>query len=132
MTHFCTQSQNFPVPKQRIPLKGWEKLWGEALRSHPANSTPCSSTFMGSLHTEKQIHCHAKGSTLQETHSMGQVRIGEQRTSLVVQWLRICLAMQGMQIQSLLGELRPHMQRGSQTQLLSPRGKTKTHCNQIN
>ena len=30
-------------------------------------------------------------------------------TSLVVQWLRICLAMQGMQVQSLVRELRFHM-----------------------
>ena len=30
-------------------------------------------------------------------------------TSLVVQWLRICLAMQGAQVQSLVGELRSHM-----------------------
>ena len=27
----------------------------------------------------------------------------------MVQWLRICLAMQGMQVRSLLGELRTHM-----------------------
>ena len=31
--------------------------------------------------------------------------------SLVVQWLRICLAMQGMGVQSLVGELRSHMLR---------------------
>ena len=30
-------------------------------------------------------------------------------TSLVVQWLRIRLAMQGMQVRSLVGELRFHM-----------------------
>ena len=30
-------------------------------------------------------------------------------TSLVVQWLRICLAMQRMRVWSLVGELRPHM-----------------------
>ena len=29
-------------------------------------------------------------------------------TSLVVQWLRIHFAMQGMQVQSLVGELRSH------------------------
>ena len=31
------------------------------------------------------------------------------RTSLVVQWFRIYLAMQGMQVQILVGELRYHM-----------------------
>ena len=30
-------------------------------------------------------------------------------TSLVVQWLRICPAMQGTQVPSLIGELRSHM-----------------------
>ena len=30
-------------------------------------------------------------------------------TSLVTQWLRICLAMHGMQVQSLVGELKSHM-----------------------
>jgi len=30
-------------------------------------------------------------------------------TSLVVQWLRMCLAMQGTQVQSLVGELRSYM-----------------------
>ena len=30
-------------------------------------------------------------------------------TYLVVQWLRICLAMQGTQVQFLVGELRSHM-----------------------
>ena len=29
--------------------------------------------------------------------------------TLVVQWLRLCLPMQGAQVRSLLGELRPHM-----------------------
>ena len=32
-------------------------------------------------------------------------------TSLVVQWLRICLPMQGMRVRSLVGELRSHMPR---------------------
>ena len=30
-------------------------------------------------------------------------------TALVVQWLGICLAMQGRQVQSLVGELNSHM-----------------------
>ena len=32
---------------------------------------------------------------------------------LVVQWLRICLPMQGTRVQSLVRELRFHMTRGS-------------------
>ena len=33
----------------------------------------------------------------------------QKRTSLVVQWLRICLPMQGTGVQSLVGKLRSHM-----------------------
>ena len=32
--------------------------------------------------------------------------------SLVVQWLRLCLPMQGMRVQSLVGELRSHKPQG--------------------
>ena len=35
------------------------------------------------------------------------------RASLEVQWLRICLGIQGMQVQSLGGELRSHMPGGN-------------------
>ena len=34
-------------------------------------------------------------------------------TSLVVQWVRICLAVQGMKVQPLTGELRSHMPRSN-------------------
>ena len=34
-------------------------------------------------------------------------------TSLVVQWLRICLPKQGTQVQSLVRELRSHMPRNT-------------------
>jgi len=36
----------------------------------------------------------------------------ELRTSLVVQWLRLCLPVQEAGVQSLVGELRFHMQWG--------------------
>ena len=36
-------------------------------------------------------------------------------TSLAVQWLRLCLAMQGVRVQSLVGELRSHMPCGQNT-----------------
>ena len=34
-------------------------------------------------------------------------------TSLAVQWLKVCLPMQGMRVQSLVEELRSHMLQGS-------------------
>ena len=36
---------------------------------------------------------------------------------LVAQWLRLCLPRQGMQLQSLVGELRAHMPHGQKTKV---------------
>ena len=36
-------------------------------------------------------------------------------TSLMVQWLRLCLPMQGVQFQSLVMELRSHMAHAAKT-----------------
>ena len=36
-------------------------------------------------------------------------------TSLAVQWLRFHLPMKGVQVQSLVGELRSHMPQGQKT-----------------
>ena len=50
------------------------------------------------------------------------------RDFLMVQWLRIHLAMQETQVPSLVGELRPHMLQSNKAQapqLLSPRTKTR-------
>ena len=48
---------------------------------------------------------------------------GRPRTSLVVQWLRICLAMQGIRVQSLVGALSPYMPWG--THITSPMNAAK-------
>ena len=39
-------------------------------------------------------------------------------TSLVAQWLRICLAMQRMWVQSLVGEVRSYMPQGKEVHVL--------------
>ena len=52
-------------------------------------------------------------------------------TSLVVQWLRICLAKQETKVQSLVWKLRSHMPQGTKfptTRYMA----TKTWCSQIN
>ena len=57
---------------------------------------------------------------LQEAH-LNQVEEGQgiynqkvmTGTSLMVQWLRSCLATQGTLVQSLVGELRSHMLQGN-------------------
>ena len=49
-------------------------------------------------------------------------------TFLVVQWLSLCLPMQGVQIQSLVGELRSHMPHGQNTKNI----KQKQNCNKFN
>ena len=40
------------------------------------------------------------------------------RTSLMIQWLRLCLPMQGVWVQSLVGELRFHMPHGQKNQVI--------------
>ena len=47
----------------------------------------------------------------------------ERRISLVVQWLRILLAMQEMQVQSLVGELSSHMLQSNEVHALQLRPK---------
>ena len=47
----------------------------------------------------------------------------EKRISLLVQWLRVLLAMQGMQVQSLVGELRSHMLQSNEVHALQLRPK---------
>ena len=42
-----------------------------------------------------------------------EVKEENMRNSLVVQWLRVLLSVQGTQVQSLVGELRSHMLQGS-------------------
>ena len=49
---------------------------------------------------------------------------------LVFQWLRLFLAMQGVLVQSLVGDLRSHMPHGQETkQLFNKKNKTKTKFN---
>ena len=50
-------------------------------------------------------------------------------TSLAVQWLRLRLPMQGVQVQSLVRELRSHIPRGKK----NPKNiKQKQYCNKLN
>ena len=49
-------------------------------------------------------------------------------TSLAVQWLGLDLPMQGMQVRSLVGELRSHVPRGQKAKTL----KQKQYCNKFN
>ena len=49
-------------------------------------------------------------------------------TSLAVQWLRLHLPMQGVQVRSLVGKLRFHMRCGQKTKNI----KQKQYCNIFN
>ena len=63
------------------------------------------------------------------THTLSldkQALIG---TSLAVQWLRLCLPMQGVRVQSLVGELRSHRPRGQKNQNIK---KQKQYCDKFN
>ena len=59
--------------------------------------------------TEKESGRHAI-SIIRQTFIFQYKRLG---TFLVVQWLRIHFPMQGMRVQSLVGELRSHMLQGN-------------------
>ena len=48
-------------------------------------------------------------------------------TSLVGQWLRLCLPMQGVWVQSLVGELRSHVSCGQKNLKIN-----KQYCNKFN
>ena len=50
------------------------------------------------------------------------------RTSLVVQWLRLHLPMQGMQVQFLVRELRSHMPQAKKPKHI----RQKQYCNKFN
>jgi len=52
---------------------------------------------------------------------------GNLGTSLAVQWLRLCLPIQGLQVQSLAGELRSHMPHGQKKKKKSQ----KQYCNKF-
>ena len=53
---------------------------------------------------------------------MAAIKRDGSKTCLVIQWLRICLAMYGMQVQPLVQELRSHKPEGKahSLQLLKP------------
>ena len=57
----------------------------------------------------------AKGQALEEScrYELSEVKHTEAGTLLVVQWLRICLPMQGTQVQFLVWELRFHVPRSN-------------------
>ena len=50
-------------------------------------------------------------------------------TSLTVQWLGLCLPMQGLRVRSLVGELGSHMPRGQKTK---QNIEEKQYCNRFN
>ena len=58
---------------------------------------------------------NSSGTRIRQMQSQGSSRTKTKMnsgTSLVAQWLRICLPRQGMQVQSGVGELRSHMPKG--------------------
>ena len=47
---------------------------------------------------------------------------------MAVQWLRVCLPMQGVQVRSLVEELRYHIPQGQKTKTLKKKTKQKQYC----
>ena len=57
-------------------------------------------------------HCGPGGRLLPQTKEMAAAGV-KGDASLVGQWLRVCPAMQGTRVQSLVKELRSHMPQGN-------------------
>ena len=55
-------------------------------------------------------------------------KTGPLGTSLAVQWLRLCLPMQGVQVRYLVGELRSHVPHSQKNQKV----RQKQYCNKFN
>ena len=77
------------------------------------------STSFQNLHCLSTLHMKEKPKTLRHKVSRALGGQGHQveaaGTSLVVQWVRLHLTMQGMRVRSLVGEQRPHMPCGQKT-----------------
>ena len=50
-----------------------------------------------------------KMGSMNQQHQLEFIRNAPSGTPLVIQWLRVCLTMQGTRVRSLVGELRPHV-----------------------
>ena len=59
---------------------------------------------------------------------MVNIKITLEEISLVVQWLGLCLPMQKMWVQSLVGKLKSHIPQGLKNQNM----KQKQYCNKFN
>ena len=59
------------------------------------------------------------------TDDITEEKRGSSWSSLVVQWLRLCLPVQGLRVQSLVGELRALAAK-------KPKHKQKQYCNKFN
>lgn len=80
-------------------------------------SPPCSRVPgpLGAveLTCEAERHAyHQKGGSERQSrrHPPNATKTQQTRTALVVEWFRICPAVQGMWVRSLIGELRLHVQ----------------------
>ena len=87
------------------------------------------------VHFSNHGNGETKAEILEDSLENVKQKKRSQEMSLVVQCLRICLAMQGTWVQSLVRELRSHMpwrSRAHKPQLLSLHATTKTQCSQLN
>ena len=105
-------------------VHGWRGCWGVNTESrtcidveeHPFNSKTSYSHCL--MPVEAKV---SKMSPLLRNFKLG--------TSLVVQWLRLCLSLQGVQVSPTqgFGEVRSHMPWGQKT----PNRKQKQYCNKF-
>ena len=109
----CSQSP--PLLYQGLVLitnRIWQKWWYGA----PPDSFIKNSRLVLSLSLHLSLSCLSFSLCLLLPTTMWvNLDVGLLGISLVAQWLRLCLLMQGMRVQTLVGELRCHMPQGQKT-----------------
>ena len=110
----CGFSRSSAPVLWKHPEQDMEMGWGGPSLNLTLLGSP---VFTHTLHCLRRLHFHNTSS-----------KTNDQGTSLEVHWLRLCLPMQGVRVQSLVGELRSHMPWGQNNQKISQ----KQNCNKFN
>ena len=84
-------------------------LQKQILPSNTSKEKAGLSLWVAEADLEPGTRLQVPGTHYLDSSDVSSIKIYECRTSLMVQWLRIHLPMQRTQVQSLVGELRPHV-----------------------
>ena len=84
-------------------------LQKQILPSNTSKEKAGLSLWVAEADLEPGTRLQVPGTHYLDSSDVSSIKLYECRTSLMVQWLRIHLPMQRTQVQSLVGELRPHV-----------------------